>query len=85
MGLQLPADSIAKVSLVPEVNGTMSVTPQSLAHFPGPSVQWGPNLREAGQGQVMLCYPWNFMLELCYHVELSVLMEVFYNVYCSTQ
>ena len=51
MGLQLPAASIAEVSLVIEVNGTISVPQQNLAHFPGPPVQWGPKLRAEKQGR----------------------------------
>lgn len=92
MGSRLTASSIAEVNPFTEVNGLFSdravqiVTPQSLAHFPRQSVQQGLQLeiREVGQGQSVIYYPCNFILELCCPIEL-VLMEMFHNVYCPVQ
>lgn len=53
-----------------------------------PSLQTSPvflGSLSAGQGQAVLHDPWNFIRELCWPIELSVLMEMFYSDYCLIQ
>ena len=49
---------------------------------PGQSVLQASSLRvlKAGQGQDKLCYPWNFIPELCCPLELPVLMMKIFTV-----